>query len=112
PPRQILYYHLGLGTMGAFNALTPSEKWATRVLGLAFGYGLSQYLVDLYARVMETYEFGGRASSRPARRFMRAFSSAWKRRRCTTTRATCPAFARPSPAPRPDPRCPDLRLRS
>jgi uncharacterized protein (DUF2235 family) len=60
PPRQLLYYHPGLGTMGAPNALTPPEKWATRVLGLAFGYGLSEHLTDLYARIMETYEPGDR----------------------------------------------------
>jgi uncharacterized protein (DUF2235 family) len=56
PARQVVYYHPGLGTMGAPNALTAPAKWWTRILGLAFGYGLSQHLADLYGFLMEQYQ--------------------------------------------------------
>src|SRR5437660_6285574 len=36
---QIAYYHPGVGTMGARNALSRIGKWWTRIIGLAFGYG-------------------------------------------------------------------------
>jgi len=54
--RQVVYYHPGLGTMGAPNALTAPAKWWTRILGLAFGYGLSQHIADLYGFLMEQYQ--------------------------------------------------------
>ena len=40
-PAQIAYYHPGVGTMGARSALTFVGKWWTKVIGLAFGYGIS-----------------------------------------------------------------------
>ena len=58
--QQVLYYHPGLGTMGAPSALTPIAKLVTRLMGLLFGYGLSQHLIDLYGRVMAAYEPGDR----------------------------------------------------
>lgn len=56
--RQVAYYHPGLGTMGASNALTKLGKWWTKVLGLAFGYGLSGALQDCYSFLMESYTEG------------------------------------------------------
>src|ERR1700726_630101 len=38
---QVAYYHPGVGTMGARSALTPIGKWWTKLIGLAFGYGVS-----------------------------------------------------------------------
>src|ERR1700721_1837959 len=43
---QITYYHPGIGTMGARNALTGIGKWWTRLIGLAFGYGISDNVAD------------------------------------------------------------------
>ena len=40
PHRQVAYYHPGLGTMEPPRALTQSTRAATRILGMAFGYGL------------------------------------------------------------------------
>ena len=40
PSRQVGYYHPGLGTMEPPRALTQSTRAATRILGMAFGYGL------------------------------------------------------------------------
>jgi len=56
--KQIVYYHPGLGTMGARNALTRLEQWWTKVLGLAFGYGLSDALEDCYTYLIENFEEG------------------------------------------------------
>ena len=54
--QQIAYYHPGLGTMGAASALTRVARWWTKVLGLAFGYGLTQDIADAYKFLMDTYE--------------------------------------------------------
>lgn len=55
-PNQITYYHPGVGTMGARNALTRIGKWWTRKIGLAFGYGISTNIADAYQFLMHTYE--------------------------------------------------------
>jgi len=56
--RQVVYYHPGLGTMGAPNALLRITKWWTRMLGLAFGYGLTADIAGAYAFLMNEYEPG------------------------------------------------------
>lgn len=53
---QTTYYHPGLGTIGARNALTAIGKWWTRLIGLAFGYGISDNIADAYQFLMRTYE--------------------------------------------------------
>jgi len=55
---QIAYYHPGVGTMGARNALTRIGKWWTRVIGLAFGYGISDNIADAYQFLMRNFEPG------------------------------------------------------
>lgn len=57
---QVAYYHPGVGTMGARNALTTISKWWTRVQGLAFGYGISDNIADAYQFLMKTFEPGDR----------------------------------------------------
>lgn len=59
-PHQVAYYHPGVGTMGARNALTTAGKTWTRVLGLAFGYGLSENICDAYQFLMREYELHDR----------------------------------------------------
>ncbi|HXP70761.1 MAG TPA: DUF2235 domain-containing protein [Candidatus Dormibacteraeota bacterium] len=55
---QIAYYHPGVGTMGARNALSSIGKWWTKVIGLAFGYGISDNIADAYQFLMRTYRPG------------------------------------------------------
>jgi uncharacterized protein (DUF2235 family) len=55
-PAQIAYYHPGVGTMGARNALTAFGKWWTRVIGLAFGYGISDNIADAYQFLTKNFE--------------------------------------------------------
>jgi uncharacterized protein (DUF2235 family) len=55
---QVAYYHPGVGTMGARNALTPIGKWWTRLIGLAFGYGVSDNIADAYQFLMREFEPG------------------------------------------------------
>lgn len=57
---QIAYYHPGVGTMGARNALTTIGKLWTQLIGLAFGYGISDNIADAYQFLMRTYETGDR----------------------------------------------------
>lgn len=55
---QIAYYHPGVGTMGARNALSRIGKWWTKLLGLAFGYGISDNVADAYQFLMRNYQPG------------------------------------------------------
>jgi uncharacterized protein (DUF2235 family) len=50
------YYHPGVGTMGAKNALSAIGKWWTRQKGLAFGYGISENIADAYQFLMRSYQ--------------------------------------------------------
>ena len=54
--KQTAYYHPGVGTMGARNALTVAGKWWTRVRGLAFGYGFSDNIADVYSFLMGAFK--------------------------------------------------------
>jgi uncharacterized protein (DUF2235 family) len=56
--KQIAYYHPGVGTMGARNALTTIGKWWTQVRGLAFGYGFSDNIADVYSFLMREFKPG------------------------------------------------------
>jgi uncharacterized protein (DUF2235 family) len=58
PGKQVAYYHPGVGTMGAKNALSALGKAWTRFRGLAFGYGVSENIADAYQYLMRTYEPG------------------------------------------------------
>jgi uncharacterized protein (DUF2235 family) len=55
---QVTYYHPGVGTMGSRAALTGISKWWTKVIGLAFGYGISDNLADAYQFLMRTFQPG------------------------------------------------------
>ena len=55
---QIAYYHPGVGSMGARSALSPIGKWWTKLIGLAFGYGVSDNIADAYLFLMSTFDPG------------------------------------------------------
>ncbi|HEX7361746.1 MAG TPA: DUF2235 domain-containing protein [Bryobacteraceae bacterium] len=57
---QIGYYHPGVGTMGAPNALGWAGKQWSRIKGLAFGAGLLGIVGDAYRYLMDTYADGDR----------------------------------------------------
>jgi type VI secretion system (T6SS) phospholipase Tle1-like effector/processive rubber oxygenase RoxA-like protein len=56
--QQTAYYHPGVGTMGARNALTTVGKWWTKIRGLAFGYGFSDNIADVYSFLMREFRPG------------------------------------------------------
>jgi hypothetical protein len=56
--KQVAYYHPGIGTMGSRNALTAFGKWWTKVRGLAFGYGFSDNIADVYSFLMREFNPG------------------------------------------------------
>jgi uncharacterized protein (DUF2235 family) len=58
--RQVAYYHPGLGTMEPPGALTPTQKFATVTLGLAFGRGLEDDIRDAYVFLADYYLPGDR----------------------------------------------------
>jgi uncharacterized protein (DUF2235 family) len=53
--KQTSYYHPGVGTMGAREALTLLGKWWTELRGLAFGYGFSDNIADVYSFLMQEF---------------------------------------------------------
>ena len=55
---QVAYYHPGVGTMGARSALTGITRWWTKIIGLAFGYGISDNIADAYQFLMRTFNPG------------------------------------------------------
>jgi len=55
---QLTYYHPGVGTMGARNALSPIGQWWTRMIGLGFGYGVSDNIADAYQFLMRVFQPG------------------------------------------------------
>ena len=55
---QLAYYHPGVGTMGARNALSQAGKLWTQLIGLAFGYGISENVADAYQFLIRTYQPG------------------------------------------------------
>lgn len=56
--KQVAYYHPGVGTMGSRNALSAFGKWWTQVRGLAFGYGFSDNIADVYSFLMGEFNPG------------------------------------------------------
>jgi uncharacterized protein (DUF2235 family) len=56
---QAAYYYRGLGTMEPPGALKVWERYGTRLLGLAFGYGLSADIRDAYIFLMNAYQEEG-----------------------------------------------------
>jgi uncharacterized protein (DUF2235 family) len=56
--KQVAYYHPGVGTMGARNALSAIGKWWTEVRGKAFGYGFSDNIADVYSFLMGEFNPG------------------------------------------------------
>ncbi|MFC3816784.1 T6SS phospholipase effector Tle1-like catalytic domain-containing protein [Lysobacter sp. GCM10012299] len=60
PHQQIAYYDPGVGTFSAQGAWTRASKWLTRVMGLAFGYGLATTLAESYGFLQRNYRPGDR----------------------------------------------------
>jgi uncharacterized protein (DUF2235 family) len=56
PDRQVTFYDPGVGTMGSQGALTIVGRGITKVLGLAFGYGLKANVAEGYKYIMDHYE--------------------------------------------------------
>jgi uncharacterized protein (DUF2235 family) len=54
--RQIAFYDPGVGTLSAPNAITKVQKFFTKLLGLAFGYGITKNIEDAYEYLMDKYE--------------------------------------------------------
>jgi uncharacterized protein (DUF2235 family) len=55
-PAQVAYYHPGVGTIEAVGALTITARKMTKMMGLAFGYGLEADIRDAYVYLMSEFE--------------------------------------------------------
>ncbi len=58
PARQVAFYDPGVGTFSAPGAWTPLSGRFTRLLGLAFGYGIKTNLEEAYAYLIRNFEPG------------------------------------------------------
>lgn len=79
---QATYYHPGLGTMEPAGALTTFARKITKLLGMAIGYGLENYIRHAYVFIMQNFEpwrqalsiwFQQRSLYRPCGRFAVAY---------------------------------------
>ncbi|MEX1207508.1 MAG: DUF2235 domain-containing protein [Acidimicrobiia bacterium] len=59
-PEQVRFYDPGVGTEAAPQALTWIGRTWTRLLGLAFGYGIKRNVVEAYTFIMRHWEPGDR----------------------------------------------------
>jgi uncharacterized protein (DUF2235 family) len=60
PATQATYYHPGLGTMEPAGALTTFARRLTKLMGMAFGYGLADDIRHAYVFLMNEYQPGDR----------------------------------------------------
>jgi|ERR1041385_3418033 uncharacterized protein (DUF2235 family) len=60
PARQVAFYDPGLGTMGAPGTWTKLTQEWTKLLGLAFGFGLPDHIGTAYRHLAEYWEPGDR----------------------------------------------------
>lgn len=58
--QQVVFYEPGLGTFPAAGAITPLQKWLTKKMGSAFGYGLERNMAVCYEFLVENYRPGDR----------------------------------------------------
>ncbi len=58
PSTQAAYYDPGVGTMSAPGAISVPAKAFTKLLGLAFAFGLTANIEDAYRYLMERYQDG------------------------------------------------------
>jgi len=56
--RQLSTYDPGVGTMSAPQVFTKTAKLISKVMGMAFGYGVTRNIADAYLYLMRTYEPG------------------------------------------------------
>jgi len=60
PAVQVRYYHPGVGTMGHPGAITHAMQKLTQVLGMAFGLGVTQDVINAYLFLMRYHREGDR----------------------------------------------------
>lgn len=58
--KQVVFYEPGLGTFPDPGALTPLQKWVTKKMGSAIGFGLERNLAVSYQFLVEHYRRGDR----------------------------------------------------
>ncbi|MFN8638042.1 MAG: DUF2235 domain-containing protein [Dehalococcoidia bacterium] len=58
--QQRVFYHPGVGTMGARSATTQTGKALTRLAGLAIGYGVQDNIEEAYRFLVREYVAGDR----------------------------------------------------
>ena len=57
-PRQVALYDPGVGTFAAHPFLTNTARRISRIMGAAFGRGITKNIIDAYTFVMQNYEKG------------------------------------------------------
>jgi uncharacterized protein (DUF2235 family) len=57
---QVVFYDPGVGTFSAMAALTPVARHATRIMGSAFGFGVSKNIADTYGFLSQNFQWNDR----------------------------------------------------
>ena len=92
PTKQVSFYHPGLGTMEPAGALTTFTRKVTKILGMAFGYGLCNDIRDAYVFLMQNYGEGDKV-------FLFGFSRGAYTARCVTSLLHMYGLIRPGNEP-------------
>jgi len=58
PEKQIVYYDPGVGTLADPEYKIPVSKALNKILGLAFGYGMTKNIAEAYSYLMDNYKTG------------------------------------------------------
>ncbi len=58
--RQLVYYDPGVGTPSTYDSFNPITRKLKYAFGAAFGYGLSENIMEAYKFLMKNYEAGDR----------------------------------------------------
>ncbi len=58
PEKQMIYYDLGVGTLGSYLSKTKIGEKVSRLLGLAIAYGITDNIEEAYLFLMKNYSEG------------------------------------------------------
>jgi uncharacterized protein (DUF2235 family) len=58
--QQAVFYDPGVGTFSSTAALTPAAKQVTKIMGSAFGYGVSKNIADSYGFLSQNFQWNDR----------------------------------------------------
>ncbi|SNY92454.1 Uncharacterized alpha/beta hydrolase domain [Cohaesibacter sp. ES.047] len=71
---QLVYYDPGVGTFGSDDTFSRMRRKATELVGLAFGRGINENVMEAYRFLIENYDDGRSNNTEPDRIYLFGFS--------------------------------------